>query len=96
MASPRPDDASSSQGGFKTWFSSFGTRAASPQRPESSLNTPSSLSIFGQPLHYVLKCSSVPIRLADANGEPYIWGYIPAIVAKTGLYLKQHGMLHSI
>ena len=93
MASPRADDASSNSGGFKTWWPSLGTRAISPQRPEVSLNSPSSGSIFGQPLHHVLKCSSVPIRLADVNGEPYIWGYIPAVVAKTGLYLKQHGML---
>lgn len=94
MASPRADDSPSNQGGFKTWWSSLGTRAMSPQRTEFPSNFPLPGTIFGQPLHYVLKCSSVPIRLADVNGEPYIWGYIPAIVAKTGLHLKQHGMSH--
>lgn len=96
MDSSRTDDAPLNQNGFKSWLSSFGNRAVPPNRTDAPLPPLPPESIFGQPLHHVLKCSSVPIRLAEVNEEPYIWGYIPAIVAKTGLYLKQHGMSWSI
>ena len=36
--------------------------------------------------------TTVPISLAKENGEQYVWGYVPALVAKTGLFLKQNGV----
>lgn len=46
--------------------------------------------MFGAPLHQALKHSSVAISLVTDDGEPYVWGYIPAVVAKIGYFLKQH------
>jgi len=37
-----------------------------------------------------LKHASVQISTANANGELYVWGYIPVVVAKCGLYLKEN------
>ena len=38
--------------------------------------------MFGKPLKESLKYASVQISTANANGELYVWGYIPVVVAK--------------
>lgn len=38
--------------------------------------------IFGKPLKEGLKHASVQISTANSNGELYVWGYIPVVVAK--------------
>ena len=47
--------------------------------------------VFGKPLKESLRHANVQISTADANGELYVWGYIPVVVAKCGLYLKENG-----
>ncbi|KAF5341803.1 hypothetical protein D9611_001481 [Ephemerocybe angulata] len=46
--------------------------------------------VFGKPLKESLKYASVQISTANADGELYVWGYIPVVVAKCGLYLKEN------
>ncbi|KAI0331831.1 Rho GTPase activation protein [Cubamyces sp. BRFM 1775] len=46
--------------------------------------------VFGKPLKESLKYASAQISTANANGELYVWGYIPVVVAKCGLYLKEN------
>ncbi len=38
--------------------------------------------VFGKPLKESLRYASVQISTADANGELYVWGFIPVVVAK--------------
>ena len=38
--------------------------------------------VFGKPLKESLKYASVQISTANADGELYVWGYIPVVVAK--------------
>ncbi|TEB04114.1 Rho GTPase activation protein [Coprinellus micaceus] len=45
--------------------------------------------VFGKPLKESLKYASVQISTANADGVLYVWGYIPVVVAKCGLYLKE-------
>ncbi|EIN10060.1 Rho GTPase activation protein [Punctularia strigosozonata HHB-11173 SS5] len=47
-------------------------------------------TVFGKPLRESLKFASVQISTANANGELYVWGYVPVVVAKCGLYLKEN------
>ncbi|ETW83336.1 GTPase activating-like protein [Heterobasidion irregulare TC 32-1] len=47
-------------------------------------------AVFGKPLKESLRYASVQISTANANGELYVWGYIPVVVAKCGLYLKEN------
>ena len=42
--------------------------------------------VFGKPLKESLKYASVQISTANANGELYVWGYIPVVVAKWCVY----------
>jgi hypothetical protein len=39
-------------------------------------------TVFGKTLKESLKYASVQISTANANGELYVWGYIPVVVAK--------------
>jgi hypothetical protein len=39
-------------------------------------------SVFGKPLKECLKYASVQISTVDANGERYVWGHVPVVVAK--------------
>ncbi|TFK62259.1 RhoGAP-domain-containing protein [Pluteus cervinus] len=54
-------------------------------RPLSGENT-----VFGKPLVESLQYANVQISTANASGELYVWGLIPVVVAKCGLYLKEN------
>lgn len=47
--------------------------------------------IFGVPLHTSIRYANVAISLFDEQGESYIYGYVPIVVAKCGVYLKEKG-----
>jgi hypothetical protein len=47
--------------------------------------------IFGVPLQTSVRYANVAISLNDANGQSYIYGYVPIIVAKCGVFLKEKG-----
>jgi len=48
------------------------------------------VSVFGKLFKESLKYANVQISTAGANGDLYVWGYVPVVVAKCGLYLKEH------
>lgn len=48
--------------------------------------------IFGVPLRQSITYANVAISLVDAEGRSYIYGYVPIVVAKCGVYLKEKGM----
>ncbi|KAI3343867.1 hypothetical protein F4824DRAFT_494124 [Ustulina deusta] len=45
--------------------------------------------IFGVPLRQSITYANVAISLIDENGQSYIYGYVPIVVAKCGVYLKE-------
>jgi len=49
--------------------------------------------IFGVPLRQSIQYANVAISLVDAEGHSYIYGYVPIVVAKCGVYLKEKGEL---
>lgn len=48
--------------------------------------------VFGVPLRKSLKYASVAISMAGDDGRQYVWGYVPVIVAKVGLFLKENAV----
>jgi hypothetical protein len=48
-------------------------------------------AIFGVPLRQSIGYANVAISLVDAEGKSYIYGYVPIVVAKCGVYLKEKG-----
>jgi hypothetical protein len=47
--------------------------------------------IFGVPLRQSIAYANVAISLVDGEGKSYIYGYVPIVVAKCGVYLKEKG-----
>jgi hypothetical protein len=47
--------------------------------------------IFGVPLITSIPYANVAISLFNENGESYIYGYVPIVVAKCGVFLKEKG-----
>ncbi|GFF29964.1 GTPase-activating protein SAC7 [Aspergillus lentulus] len=45
--------------------------------------------IFGVPLNVSIKYANVAISLTNDNGESFIYGYVPIVVAKCGVFLKE-------
>lgn len=54
---------------------------------------PPPTGIFGVPLRQSITYANVAISLVDAEGRSYIYGYVPIVVAKCGVYLKEKGTL---
>jgi hypothetical protein len=50
-----------------------------------------SQGIFGVPLQTSVRYANVAISLNDASGQSYIYGYVPIVVAKCGVFLKEQG-----
>ncbi|KAF7327928.1 Rho GTPase activator [Mycena kentingensis (nom. inval.)] len=71
--------------GLKSWWATF-----TAQKPKEQDKDAVEHTVFGKPLRESLKYASVQISTANANGELYVWGYIPVVVAKCGLYLKEN------
>ncbi|KAG0645569.1 Rho-GTPase-activating 5 [Hyphodiscus hymeniophilus] len=53
--------------------------------------TPPKKGIFGVSLTESITYANVAISLIDEDGKAYIYGYVPIIVAKIGVYLKEKG-----
>lgn len=52
---------------------------------------PKPQGIFGVPLRQSIVYANVAISLVDDNGKSYIYGYVPIVVAKCGVFLKEKG-----
>ncbi len=48
--------------------------------------------IFGVPLRQSITYANVAISLIDEDGKSYIYGYVPIVVAKCGVFLKEKGL----
>ncbi|KAI1777529.1 RhoGAP-domain-containing protein [Hypoxylon cercidicola] len=69
---------------LKSWWKSFQTRA---RHQESQETQPK--GIFGVPLRQSITYANVAISLVDEKGKSYIYGYVPIVVAKCGVFLKE-------
>lgn len=49
--------------------------------------------IFGVPLQISIRYANVAISLFNDEGQSYIYGYVPIVVAKCGVFLKEKGEL---
>ncbi|KAI0789866.1 Rho GTPase activation protein [Abortiporus biennis] len=78
---------------LKTWWNhfTFAQRAKKEAEEKRGENDHTGHNVvFGKPLKESLRYANVQISTANANGELYVWGYIPVVVAKCGLYLKEN------
>lgn len=52
---------------------------------------PASPGIFGVALQDSIKYANVAISLTDEEGKSFIYGYVPIVIAKCGVFLKEKG-----
>ena len=57
----------------------------------NSAKLAASHGIFGVPLQTSIRYANVAISLYNDEGQSYIYGYVPIVVAKCGVYLKEKG-----
>ncbi|KAG8626486.1 hypothetical protein KVT40_005431 [Elsinoe batatas] len=80
-ATPHSENAPSKRD-LASWWKSFkrGNKLEEQKVPTG---------IFGVPLHESIRYANVAISLFNDNGESYIYGYVPIVVAKCGVFLKE-------
>ncbi|TWU72606.1 hypothetical protein ED733_003624 [Metarhizium rileyi] len=69
---------------LKSWWKGF--KLPSKQQDPPEIKAP---GIFGIPLRQSITYANVAISLIDENGKSYIYGYVPIVVAKCGVFLKE-------
>ncbi|KAH9945048.1 Rho GTPase activation protein [Epithele typhae] len=93
LSSPAPTSyvaLASTKAGLKAWWNHFTfVQRAKKEADEKykghatdSGSAGREHTVFGKPLKESLKAASVQISTANSNGELYVWGYIPVVVAK--------------
>ncbi|KAF2025339.1 RhoGAP-domain-containing protein [Setomelanomma holmii] len=79
-----PEPASAKRD-LTSWWRQFSKRPAKKdEEKEAALP-----GIFGVPLIQSIPYANVAISLFNEHGESYIYGYVPIVVAKCGVYLKE-------
>ena len=84
MGTSSQDEQASTKASLRAWWSSF-TKGRQSKDKKQNENR-----VFGVPLRQSLKYASVAISIAGEDGQQYVWGYVPVVVAKVGLYLKEN------
>ncbi|CAE6537889.1 unnamed protein product [Rhizoctonia solani] len=87
----RPASPPATRQNLKTWWKQFkNAQGAILKRDPDDLVKHAPHTVFGIPLRESLRYASVQISTANPQGELYVWGYIPVVVAKCGLFLKEN------
>ncbi|CAM1502968.1 Fc.00g077440.m01.CDS01 [Cosmosporella sp. VM-42] len=68
---------------LKSWWKGFKLPSKHQETQESKPG------IFGVPLRQSITYANVAISLIDERGQSYIYGYVPIVVAKCGVFLKE-------
>jgi hypothetical protein len=71
---------------LKSWWKNFKLAPRQHQEPQAP---PRHEGIFGVPLRQSITYANVAISLIDEHGQSYIYGYVPIVVAKCGVFLKE-------
>ncbi|KAK8137747.1 hypothetical protein PG984_001127 [Apiospora sp. TS-2023a] len=69
---------------LKSWWKRFQLQSRHQESQEARQQ-----GIFGVPLRQSITYANVAISLVDDNGQSYIYGYVPIVVAKCGVFLKE-------
>ncbi|KAK4200576.1 putative Rho-GTPase-activating protein [Triangularia verruculosa] len=70
---------------LKSWWKGFKL----PSKHQEANDQARPQGIFGVPLRQSITYANVAISLVDEDGKSYIYGYVPIVVAKCGIFLKE-------
>ncbi|KZP31803.1 Rho GTPase activation protein [Athelia psychrophila] len=89
-AASQPPPVPPTKANLKSWWNHFNFVQKVKHDAEAHIAAGEPVhTVFGKPLKESLRYASVQISTANAGGDLYVWGYIPVVVAKCGLYLKE-------
>lgn len=83
---PTSTEPASAKRDLTSWWKQFSKRSAVKKEEEKE---PEVRGIFGVPLITSIPYANVAISLFNETGESYIYGYVPIVVAKCGVFLKE-------
>ncbi|KZM20972.1 GTPase activating protein (GAP) for Rho1p [Ascochyta rabiei] len=72
-----------------SWWRTFSKRAVKKEEEQKAEAAAAQQGIFGVPLIQSIPYANVAISLFNEHGESYIYGYVPIVVAKCGVFLKE-------
>lgn len=81
------DSSPPGKGSLQKWWKRFNKKS---DKAATQSNQPVT-GVFGVSLQDSLRYASVAISQVGPDGKARIYGHIPIVVAKTGLYLKENG-----
>ncbi|KAI9874059.1 MAG: hypothetical protein M1830_010231 [Pleopsidium flavum] len=83
---PAPQTATSppSKRDLTSWWKQFKKNS---KKEEEKAGQPT--GIFGVPLQVSIRYANVAISLTNDQGESFVYGYVPIVVAKCGVFLKE-------
>lgn len=93
-AAPKADDRQKSLGAYLRIKFRSGQIRSMNKKPQST--TEAQPGVFGVPLQTSIQYANAAVSLFDDEGQSYIYGYIPILVGKTGVYLKERGKCESV
>ncbi|KAI0448011.1 hypothetical protein F4803DRAFT_2663 [Xylaria telfairii] len=84
-----PASPPSKRNDLKSWWKKFQVQPTRHHETRDTQTDTRHPGIFGVPLRQSITYANVAISLIDENGQSYIYGYVPIVVAKCGVYLKE-------
>ncbi|KAJ6119182.1 hypothetical protein N7523_003462 [Penicillium sp. IBT 18751x] len=81
---PVPSNSPPSRRDLASWWRQFKRNTR-----KDDLKAEAPRGIFGVPLNVSIKYANVAISLTNERGESFIYGYVPIVVAKCGVFLKE-------
>ncbi|KAF2269201.1 RhoGAP-domain-containing protein [Lojkania enalia] len=85
-APPPSSEPATAKRDLASWWKQFSKRSAVKKEEEKETEA---RGIFGVPLITSIPYANVAISLFNETGESYIYGYVPIVVAKCGVFLKE-------
>lgn len=82
----QPAETASTRRDLTSWWKQFSKRGNPKREEDKDRVIP---GIFGVPLATSITYANVAISLFNDGGESYIYGYVPIVVAKCGVFLKE-------
>ncbi|KAI5793072.1 hypothetical protein EDC01DRAFT_630071 [Geopyxis carbonaria] len=87
-AGQQPPNSPPTKAALASWWERFKKRNGKDTGDKDDIP-----GIFGVPLQQSISYANVAISLTNADGQSQVYGYVPVVVAKCGVYLKEKGML---
>ncbi|KAF2004240.1 RhoGAP-domain-containing protein, partial [Amniculicola lignicola CBS 123094] len=84
---PTVAEPATTKANLTSWWKTF--KRGNPKKEEEKAVEPDVRGIFAVPLITSIPYANVAISLFNETGESYIYGYVPIVVAKCGVFLKE-------